>query len=699
MNLNFEFDKVPDDLIEGQIRAAMAQAGVVPHGGVDSLPLVRDGKIHRFRIEGASSGSKDGAYCFYNDGGPAAGWFSNWRQGEAIKWCFDYTALKDGAYHALYEGSLSPEWKKAAKAQEAERKKKEEAERVKALEDARIRFEAAPECPKDHDYFVRKGVAVPDGLKTDSGGNALLPLYDGRGRLQGIQRIPAAAGEAKKHWPGLSYSGAFFTLGRDIETGPILLCEGIATAASVFQCLESRYMTVCATSAGNLPKVAAVLNNVYKGRSIIVMADDDAKTATESYSTGRKKENTGMKKAAECLRAKTAAGVVPPPFDRAEDKDGMSLSDWNDYHVAHGEQATAEALARELEAALQRRGNSTDQDEAGKSVKVVAINCAELWRAEFPPMKWAVDGILPAGLSILAGSPKVGKSFLALHIALGIALGGQVLETVNVAQGQVLYLSLEDPKRRLQARVKLALDEYSEGLSNLDFVIESPRQDAGGLDYIRQWLEAHNGARLVIVDTLQKFRPVKKRGEDSYQSDYDAVAGLKKLADEFQVAFLLIHHTRKAQPEDGDFLQLVSGTQGLSGAADSTLVMTRQRNSPVCVLSITGRDVEEAELALSRDDRGGYKLEGNSGRYFASEQSKVILEYLEEHGEAKPKDIADALDMRQGTVRGTLSRLEDKELVVKKGRGVYALAIPKEEQEHLRRIVEAKCKIDEAAEG
>src|SRR5258708_19570344 len=75
-----------------------------------------------------------------------------------------------------------------------------------------------------------------------------------------------------------------------------------------------------------------------------------------------------------------------------------------------------------------------------------------LLQKELPPVKWAIPGILPEGLTLLCGKPKMGKSWLVLGFALGIACGGYVLGKVNVEQGYVLYLSLEDNERRLQRR-------------------------------------------------------------------------------------------------------------------------------------------------------------------------------------------------------------------------------------------------------
>ena len=226
----------------------------------------------------------------------------------------------------------------------------------------------------------------------------------------------------------------------------------------------------------------------------------------------------------------------------------------------------------------------------------------DLLQKQFQPVKWAVDGFLPSGCTILAGSPKVGKSILALHLAIGVAIGGCVLGKINVQQGDVLYLALEDNQRRLQERMMFSnlLNNDKPDLSHLDFVHDIPRQHEGGIDFLRWWLEEHPDARLVIIDTLQKFRkPLYGKG-NMYAEDYDAISEIKKLADEFDVAILIIHHLKKAKEND-DWINEFSGSQGIAGSADSLFSLKRQRTDNHAILHRTGRDVEEKNFALRLD--------------------------------------------------------------------------------------------------
>ena len=211
---------------------------------------------------------------------------------------------------------------------------------------------------------------------------------------------------------------------------------------------------------------------------------------------------------------------------------------------------------------------------------------AELRVMTFEPIEYIVGGVITAGLGILAGAPKAGKSWLAYAIALAVAGGGKVLGSIEVKGRPVLYLALEDSDRRLQRRAAAILGDADLIPDNLTAVYEATYQQA--LAVIDWFLTEHgNEQPLVVVDTFGKVKPPKKPNQDSYQADYEAAGEFKTLVDRVDGAgILLVHHTRKA--ESGDFVDAVSGTFGIAGAADYVAVLKRKRKSPEAMLSITG---------------------------------------------------------------------------------------------------------------
>lgn len=221
------------------------------------------------------------------------------------------------------------------------------------------------------------------------------------------------------------------------------------------------------------------------------------------------------------------------------------------------------------------------------------INADILMSTPLPVTKFVVEGLLPEGLHILAGSPKAGKSWLALWLCLQVAKGAPVWE-LSTIRGTVLYLCLEDSYSRIQSRLFQLTDDAPDLLyfSNLSGSI-----GAGLEAQITTFLKEHPDTVLIVIDTLQKIRDIIP-DINSYSSDYRDLSLLKSLADQNHIAILLIHHLRKMK--DDDPMNMISGTTGLSGVTDSNFVLKRkERTSPCAELHCTGRDIESRILELS----------------------------------------------------------------------------------------------------
>jgi hypothetical protein len=280
----------------------------------------------------------------------------------------------------------------------------------------------------------------------------------------------------------------------------------------------------------------------------------------------------------------------------------------------------------------------------------------ELMATTFKPPKWAVPGLISEGITLIAGPPKVGKSWLSLNLGLSIALGEPVLGSIPVESGPVLYLALEDTPRRLQSRMgKVLAGKQAPARLTLD--TWCPPLPQGGDAYIAEWLDANPTARLVVVDVFAKVRGVAPVGSSAYDADYSAIGRIKHLADSYGVAVLLVHHVRKAASED--FLAEVSGTNGLAGAADAVLVLKRARAQGDGVLSITGRDVDEMEIPVRFDPETGSwsKLDGSVEDYTLRDTRLAVTRLLRDHPGLRPAGIAEALELDPAAVRQTCTRM------------------------------------------
>ena len=224
--------------------------------------------------------------------------------------------------------------------------------------------------------------------------------------------------------------------------------------------------------------------------------------------------------------------------------------------------------------------------------KLETVTAEQLQSAPYAPVPFLVEELLPEGLHILAGAPKIGKSWLALWLCLCIAQG-QPLWNFAVTQGEVLYLSLEDSYRRIQSRL---FDLTEDAPPTLHFAIMADTLKHGLEQQIEQFLTEHTATKLVVIDTLQRVRGT---GSDSnlYANDYQDIGLLKKLADKRHIAILLIHHLRKLH--DDDPMNMISGSTGLSGAADSAFVLQKNaRSANAASLHCTGRDIPDRTLKL-----------------------------------------------------------------------------------------------------
>jgi RecA-family ATPase len=221
-----------------------------------------------------------------------------------------------------------------------------------------------------------------------------------------------------------------------------------------------------------------------------------------------------------------------------------------------------------------------------KTLSVIDGNT--LMAQPFEPLRFTVERILPHGLFIMAGSPKIGKSWLSLDLSLAVAVGGKMWDFAT-EQGDVLYLALEDTYNRLQNRLK-QMDAEKQDISRLRLTNTSLGLQDGLLEQINNFLAENPFTNLIVVDTLEHIRNCDQ-DKTLYASDYRDMTLLREITNKHKLAMLLIHHTRKMH--DPDPLNTISGSTGLVGAVDGVLVLEKaKRNGDDAMLTICNRDTE-----------------------------------------------------------------------------------------------------------
>lgn len=285
------------------------------------------------------------------------------------------------------------------------------------------------------------------------------------------------------------------------------------------------------------------------------------------------------------------------------------------------------------------------------------------------PLRYAVPGIFPEGLTVLAGAPKRGKSWLALDACLAVAGGGKALGAVDVAPGRALYLALEDSERRLQSRARHLLGSRDPIPDRFDYVT-TLTQPARFLELLATYCTAHPDTRLVVVDTLARVRPAQPKHKGAYDWDYAVGAHLKRVADDHGIALVAVTHTR--QMAATDFVEAVSGTSGLTGAADTIVVLDRARGQDDAMLKVTGRDVDEREYAMRMVGGAWQLLDRAPVDPSLSDRTVAILDLVAGRPEGtRADDVAQALSLDVATARTYLRRLADADRIGRRERGLY----------------------------
>lgn len=276
----------------------------------------------------------------------------------------------------------------------------------------------------------------------------------------------------------------------------------------------------------------------------------------------------------------------------------------------------------------------------------------DLLNTDLPETRWTLEGLLPEGLALLAGKPKARKGWMALQIASAVVQGSSFLGRFQAEKGEVLAVLLEDSKARIKGRLEEQLSGEYIGMENFHTLYERP-----DLDTMRAWFQNHPRTRLVIIDTLERFRTTQSEKGSQYSLDYGFMANLKAIADEFHITVLALHHLRKGEITDP--LESVNGTYGLVGACDTVLVLQKLSAEENASLFATGRDIEEIDFGLRFSPSCLFELCGDMRDLKMSDERKRVIEALRTAGESalSPKEVAGRSGLSHAVVKHILPSL------------------------------------------
>jgi len=303
-------------------------------------------------------------------------------------------------------------------------------------------------------------------------------------------------------------------------------------------------------------------------------------------------------------------------------------------------------------------------DKAPAAALPSLVSATELYRGDIVALRPLFEDLLWDGLTMLIARPKAGKSWLTLQCAVHIA-GGRQVEGVNaVGSGPVLYGAFEEPKARTMSRLRKLAPEGA-WTDNLHFIYELMPLMGGGAEQLAAIIQQLQ-PRLVVLDTFTALvKTGSKGGNDVFRSQYAEVSRLRKLAEEFRTAIIVVHHMRKGISDGA--IEAVAGTGGIAAAVD-TLWQLKRKPEGEATLDVVGRETEERTLALRFDREPlGWRVLGDDDAQVLNSERRQVLDLLREDGGLSPAQIAAELGKSRPAVRMMLKRMKDDMQVKKQG--------------------------------
>jgi putative DNA primase/helicase len=595
-------------------RQEIERAGLTP-----PATILADGELHRFASNGDRADDA-GWYIYFPDEIPA-GVFGCWRNNIKKTW----SGKADSTLTAAERERHRTRFDEARR----QREQDERLRHAEAAQKAQAIWDQAAPATDQYSYLQKKGIG-PHGLRVvrvDNRDLLIVPVTID-GTMTSLQFIFSDG--AKRFLRNGATKGGSYTIGDLTKATTLLICEGFATGASLYE--ATGYPTVMTFSAGNLTPVAKQLRQLCPAVTLVVCGDNDL-------------SGTGQREARQAAEAVSGRLVFPETV-------GM---DFNDIHVQHGLDAVKKAIeaarTREEErptmttATADTPGNSFLAYRPGglPETSFRPVRASDLLAEVQEPTTWLLEDYLPMGsLALLAGKPKEGKTTLVYELAVRVAQGLPFLGRTT-RQGSVLILAVEEHRRDVMSRLQ---NLGAEGLDDLYIHVGALSPTPTFFAHLSTFIHDH-AIRLVLVDTLAAFWHVQNENDASEMTK--AVKPLLHLARESDACMLLIHHARKSEGSHGDEIR---GSGALFGLVDIAIVMKRHSVETQRLLQAQSRYPETpSELVVDLREHG-YESLGDPAKVGKADKLRRLREALTE----QPEEIT-TLAKHAGVSRRDATRL------------------------------------------
>lgn len=326
---------------------------------------------------------------------------------------------------------------------------------------------------------------------------------------------------------------------------------------------------------------------------------------------------------------------------------------------------------------LWRMTKAKEHEEKAREEKLglQVVDGLTVYRSSGLDQKCVIPGILYNGLTVFAGRPKTGKSWMTLQLALSVARGENFLGLPVNMPGGVVYVALEESQSRTATRMQRLADEESVYLQNIGMVYSMSPLASGGRDQLAKIIEDRHPT-LVIIDTFLALVGGSDKRSDVMRAEYKEIDTIRKIAAEYDTAMVLVHHMRKSVAGESG-IDSVAGSTGVTAAADAIWTLKREDQATgLCAFEVVGREVEEQSLGIRfrREGNVGWELVGTGQEIKAFKDEREITTLLREESDPlSSRKIAELLRMNANAVRNVLYGMGQRGMVIKNSSGNYVL--------------------------
>lgn len=501
---------------------------------IDNISFISDGELHRYRLNGDSKSETSGAYILHCDGLPS-GFAQDWRSGTKLNWSYDTTSLSEEQRSYFNSDEFKKLQEKKREQQEKERNERYD----KAAKDAEATWNRMLPAQPDHPYLVRKNINNYGLHYNRHNYNCLaIPLRDIHGNFRSIQWIPTEEKYHKTFFEGSSLNGAFWSIALDtINTdynGAILLGEGYATMAKVYELTS--LPAVAAMSCYSLLFIARIIHEHYSKAKIIITADNDKKNEIN------RGFNPGIREAQHAVNLHYAHSFIAPEFNSPDEG-----TDWDDFALKFGDDYTEKILREKISWELLTEAQKKELKT--RQILASAIHVLDP-SVKLPPQEF-IGGIFPRRfVTALVAPPGTGKTVFMQKFCSDISTGGSVFDgfAEDEPERKCLILAGEAGFELLARRAASMkwpvksenvniVDQYEFETKDIPIMLDSPE----GWDNLIRLIDICK-PDILFIDTFSSFH---ERDENKANEMKPLIKKLAKLARDFNIAVVLVHHSRK----------------------------------------------------------------------------------------------------------------------------------------------------------